>query len=195
MSKSVKIFGVIIAIVGAIFAGVGVTAWVYTATSLSAQGITVPNFPEAGTNGSDSFFRTFAGDSVNNPLAALAQAEIIGIHQQNGAVGTITANKDLLTSLGVTGIDNPADTKWTFAALSGINSAVNGAVQDGSMDAETAAPLLALRNTANQASGLQSSLFTSVLAFGVSLFAVGVGAVSILGGLGLVKVAGKKADA
>jgi hypothetical protein len=198
MKKSVRVLGAITVGLGVAFAAVGAVAWGFTASQLSAQSITVPNFPEAGTNGSDSIFRGFAGDTVNNPLAAMAQAEIIGIHQQNGAVAAISANSDLLSSLGVTGIDNPADTKWTFAALGQLNTAVNTALGDeatSEADLPALQQLGGLRTTANQAAGLQSSLFTSVLAFGVSLFAVGVGALSVVVGIALIKVAGKKDDA
>ncbi|MCW5954571.1 MAG: aromatic ring-opening dioxygenase LigA [Propionibacteriaceae bacterium] len=42
-----------------------------------------------------------------------------------------------------------------------------------------------LRNTAMNGSFLRASLFTSVIAFGVALFAIGVGALSILLGWGI----------
>jgi hypothetical protein len=48
-----------------------------------------------------------------------------------------------------------------------------------------------LRNTAMQSSFLRSSLFTSVLAFGVSALVVGTGVLAILGGVGLRQVLSK----
>lgn len=52
-----------------------------------------------------------------------------------------------------------------------------------------------LRATAMNASFLRASLFTSVIAFGVSLFAIGVGVVSILIGWALQLVGARTAVA
>lgn len=50
-----------------------------------------------------------------------------------------------------------------------------------------------LRQTAMTASFLRASLFTSVVAYGVALMAVGLGIVNILIGFALVKLAGRRA--
>lgn len=52
-----------------------------------------------------------------------------------------------------------------------------------------------LRSVAMNGSFLRASLFTSVIAFGVALFAIGVGALSILLGWGLRLAAPQTADA
>jgi hypothetical protein len=114
------------------------------------------------------------------------------MHQQNGAVSTLEANQSVLQAAG---IDFDADATYNFATLGPVNNQLNAAVEAGTITADDAAPILALRNTANQASTLQASLFTSVLAFGVSLFAFAVGVFTILAGVALRKLAADDSSA
>ena len=59
---------------------------------------------------------------------------------------------------------------------------VNEAKEQYGDDSEEAAELQAMRNTQMNASFLRASLLTSVIASGVSLLAIGTGAVSVLAG-------------
>ncbi|QAY71142.1 aromatic ring-opening dioxygenase LigA [Xylanimonas protaetiae] len=176
-NKTVRVSGLIGLIAGILMVVVGGTVWGFAANQLGAQQITVP----ASAN-------FLAGSSVNNPFSALAQADIIGVHQQTGAVATLEENADLLASIGIT-VD--PDATYNFATLGPINTAVNGAVAEGTITAEEAAPILALRDTANQASGLQAALFTSVIAFGVAALIIGLGILSAINGFAMTRVAGR----
>ena len=59
---------------GVLLALAGLLAWLFTAHQLSAQGITVP------TNEYGGLMSAFSGHRVNNPLAAMAQAQVIKEH-------------------------------------------------------------------------------------------------------------------
>ncbi len=180
-AKPVRISGIIGIVAGLLMVVVGGVVWGFAANQLSAQEITVPD---------DANF--LAGSTVNNPFSAMAQADIIGVHQQHGAVDTLTANADMLAEIGIT-VDPEAT--YNFSTLGGINKVVNAAVAEGTIDAEEAAPILALRNTANQASGLQAALYTSVIAFGVAALIIGLGILSAINGFALARIAGRKTDA
>ncbi|MEZ7898527.1 MAG: hypothetical protein QMB98_06905 [Flaviflexus sp.] len=104
----------------------------------------------------------FGGKQVGGPLTAYAQAEVINKH-----------------ALAISG----GETYATLGALA------NQAEEDGDTDA--AAEYQAQRTTMMNASFLRSSLFTSVLAYGVSLFAIGVGVWMLLMGATMVS-AGRK---
>lgn len=98
-----------------------------------------------------------ANAPVKGPLSAYAQAEIINIHALKGANGL------------------------TYAEL----GAAAAKAKDAG-DEELAAELNNQRTTAMNGSFLRASLFTSVLAYGVSLMAIGVGVVNILVGWALL---------
>lgn len=72
----------------------------------------------------------------------------------------------------------------TYASLGKI---VDEAKEQYGEDSDEAAAAQALRTTAMNASLLRGSLFTSVLAFGVSALATGTGLVTLLGGTVLVR--------
>lgn len=86
------------------------------------------------------------GNQVRGPFSAYAQAEVIDLHA------------------------NAASDGLTYSEL---GAAVNEARAAG--DEELATELQATRNTVMNASFLKSSLFTSVLAFGVSAMVIGLG--------------------
>lgn len=134
----VKISGIIIAVIGAIMFVGGASTWVLVQTSLADERITVAE---------DANW--LAGQDVNGPFTAYAEALIIEQHALEGSDGKTYAELDR---------DDPA----------------RASVMNGSF--------------------LRASLFTSVLAFGVSAMAMGVGLVQVLGGVALAKV-GKKIDA
>lgn len=96
-----------------------------------------------------------AGASVAGPLTAWSMQEIINIHAADATDGL------------------------TYAELGTV---VNDAKAEFGEDSEEAAAAQGIRNTAMNASLLRASLFTSILAFGVSLLAMGTGVAILLGG-------------
>ena len=124
-----RIVGLIAMIAGAIFAVVGVVAYVAVQETLSDQKITVSDDADM-----------FAGKPVNGPFTAYAQAMVIGKHAKDIGKGK------------------------TYAELP----------QDDPN-----------RDTVMTASFLQASLFTSVVAFGVSVLAVVLGILLVLMGWAL----------
>ena len=124
-----RVFGTIVAVIGVIMVIAGGVTWFVVVDQLSAEEITVSD---------DADF--LAGDDVNGPFSAYAQAQVINKHALEATDGKTYAELDQ---------DDP------------------------------------LRQTAMQASFLRASLFTSVVAFGVALMAIGVGAAFILIGLAL----------
>lgn len=128
----VKISGIIIAVIGAIMFIGGASTWLLVQNQLSAENITVAE---------DASF--LAGNDVNGPFSAYAQAEIINQHALEASGGKTYAELDR---------EDP----------------VRVVVMNGSF--------------------LRASLFTSVLAFGVSAMAMGLGLVQVLGGIALHKI-------
>ena len=131
-SGFVKISGIIIAVIGAIMFVGGASTWVLVQNQLSAENIVVSE---------DADF--LAGNDVNGPFSAYAQAQIINKHALESSGGKTYAELDR---------EDP----------------VRVVVMNGSF--------------------LRASLFTSVLAFGVSAMAMGLGLVQVLGGIALHKV-------
>lgn len=128
-TKPVKLIGLITMIAGIVLIIGGGTTWALVSSQLKAENITVAEDAAA-----------FAGKTVNGPLDAYYQADIIKTHTL-----TITGGK-------------------TYAEL----------------DKEDP-----LRATAMNGSFLRASLFTSVVAFGVAAFAMGMGVLFILLGYSL----------
>ena len=129
----VKITGWIVAVVGAIMLVAGGVTWFVVQDQLAAENITVAE---------DASF--LAGDEVNGPFSAYAQADIINQHALEASGGKTYAELDR---------EDP----------------VRQVVMNGSF--------------------LRASLFTSVLAFGVSAMAMGLGVVQILLGVSMTRLA------
>ena len=130
--RSVRVIGIVVAVLGVVFLVAGVATYIVVSQTLADQKITV----------SDDA-RWFAGDDVNGPFSAYAQADIIDQHATEIAGGK------------------------TYAELP----------QDDPN-----------RATVMNASFLQASLFTSVVAFGVAAFVAVMGVVLILLGWALLTV-------
>ena len=96
------------------------------------------------------------GQPVRDPISALAQADIINRHALKGSNG------------------------MTYAELGAAATAAKNAGDTAKAD-----QLTAQRTTVMNGSFLRASLFTSVLAYGVSLFAIGVGVMLIVLGWAL----------
>lgn len=104
-----------------------------------------------------------AGKTVGGPITAFAQAEVIKMHALESSNGE------------------------TYATLGSLSREAEAAG-----DTAAAEEYKAQRTNMMNASFLRSSLFTSVLAYGVSLFAIGVGAWMLLAGATFVS--GNKRD-
>ena len=132
-SALVRTLGVLVIVAGAVFIIAGIVTWIVVQTQLEDEEITV----------SDDADR-FAGDPVDGPLTAYAEADIIEEHALEASDGLTYAQLDQ---------EDPR------------------------------------RETVMTASFLRSSLFTSVVSFGVALMAVGLGIVLILIGIALLRLA------
>jgi hypothetical protein len=130
--RTVRLLGLLVIIAGAILIVAGVFTWFVVRSQLADENITVSDDAEM-----------FAGQEVNGPFTAYAQANVIEKHALEATGGL------------------------TYAELP--------------RDAE-------VRQTAMDASFLRSSLFTSVVAFGVAFMAAGIGVVCILIGWALMSV-------
>ena len=132
----VKISSIVIAVIGAIMLIGGAGTWVLVQGQLSDEQIVVAE--DASSN---------AGKSVNGPLTAYSQAQIIQKHSLELADGKTYAQLDR---------EDPK------------------------------------RATVMNGSFLRASLFTSVLAFGVSAMAMALGLVQILLGVSMFKLADRE---
>lgn len=134
-----RTIGLVTMVAGVILALSGAVTWFVVQDQLSAENITVAE---------DADF--LAGDEVNGPLSAYAQAQVINRHALQGSDGKTYAELDR---------EDPA------------------------------------RATMMDASFLRASLFTSVLAFGVSAMAMGLGVLFALVGYGISSTASALAGA
>lgn len=144
-TKPLKLAGIVSLVVGVLFVLTGAITWGVVSSQLASEKITVP---------ADAAF--MQGARVQDPLSALAQADIINRHALKASNG------------------------MTYAELGAAATAAKNAGDTAKAD-----QLTIQRTTVMNGSFLRASLFTSVLAFGVSLFAIGVGVVFIVVGWAL----------
>ena len=149
--KPLKTAGLVSIIMGALFTLTGAVTWGVITSQLAAENITVPN---------DAAF--MQGAKVQDPLSALAQADIINKHALKGSNG------------------------MTYAELGAEATKAKAAG-----DTAKAEELTKQRTTVMNGSFLRASLFTSVLSYGVALFAVGVGLTLLVVGGALHRVGGQ----
>jgi hypothetical protein len=131
--RGVRGIGMLVIIAGVIMAVAGVVTYVLVSTTLSDQNISVSDDAAA-----------FAGNHVDQPWEAYAQADVIDKHASEIAGGKTYAELPR---------DDPN------------------------------------RESLMDASFLQASLFTSVVAFGVALMAFGLGIVLVFVGIALRRLA------
>lgn len=144
-TKPLKVAGLVSLIMGILFSLTGVITWGVITAQLADEKITVP---------ADAAF--MQGARVQDPISALAQADIINKHALKGSNG------------------------MTYAELGAAATAARTAGDTAKAD-----ELTKQRTTVMNGSFLRASLFTSVLSYGVSLFAIGVGVVLIVIGWAL----------
>jgi hypothetical protein len=131
-TKVLRTLGIIVIVAGVVFAVAGVATWFVVQDQLEDEHITVSDDAD-----------NFAGDPVDGPLTAYAEANVIEKHGLEASGGLTYAQLDQ---------DDPN------------------------------------RETVMTASFLRSSLFTSVVAFGVAAFAVGIGIVLVIIGVALLRI-------
>jgi preprotein translocase subunit SecF len=148
-TKPAKVTGIIAIIAGIIFILAGGVTWGLITSNLNEQKITVSD---------DS--PMLAGDDVNGPFSAFAQAQIINTHAEAATSGK------------------------TYAELGGEVAAAQEAG-----DTALAEELQTQRTTMMNASFLRASLFTSVVAYGVAALVVGLGVILILVGWAFTSLA------
>lgn len=129
-AKTLRFLSIATIAAGVLLIGGGATSWTVVRSQLVAENIVIPEDAMA-----------FGGNTVDGPIDAFIQADIINTHAQAAADGKTYAELDK---------EDP------------------------------------VRATVMNASFLRASLFTSVLAFGVSAFAAGVGALFTVVGSALL---------
>ncbi|RPF27592.1 aromatic ring-opening dioxygenase LigA [Georgenia muralis] len=139
-SSAARIAGIISIIAGIVFIVAGAATWALITSNLADQNITVAD---------DS--PMLAGDDVNGPFSAFAEAQIINEHALDATGGK------------------------TYAELGGE---VRAAEEAG--DTALAEELQGQRTTVTNASFLRASLFTSVVSYGVAALVVGLGVLWVL---------------
>lgn len=166
-SKSVRVLGLITAIVGVVLFVAGGVAYGMVGSFLKSENITV-----AG----DAAF--LAGKPVAGPFTAFAQADIINTHALAGADG--------MTYAELGGVQTEAK-----AALQELTDAGKEA-GDPEFDAAQAQleKVTGQRNLVMNGSFLRASLFTSVVSFGVSVLVMGVGVLFAIVGYAIIKISG-----
>ncbi|MBM6404092.1 aromatic ring-opening dioxygenase LigA [Phycicoccus sp. CSK15P-2] len=132
-----RVVGWVVAVIGAVMLIGGGSTWVLVQDQLAAEKITVAE---------DA--RWLAGDDVDGPFSAYAQADIINHHALEASDGKTYAELDR---------EDPR------------------------------------RTVVMNASFLRASLFTSVLAFGVSAMAMGLGLTQLLLGVAMTRLAPRRA--
>lgn len=146
--KTTKTVGVISLIAGIIMIVAGALTYGMVSSYLSDENITVPD---------DAMF--LAGDTVDGPFSAYAQADIINKHALAGSEGK------------------------TYAELGEMAGKAKADGDDALAEQYTEA-----RGTVMTASFLRASLFTSVLAFGVAALVIGLGVMFGLIGWALMRI-------
>lgn len=137
-AKGVKVVGIVAMVVGLLMIVAGGVTWGLVSSQLAEEHITV-----------SSDAAHFAGKTVNGPLDAYYQADIIKHHALEATGGKTYAELDR---------EDP------------------------------------LRDVAMNGSFLRASLFTSVVAFGVAAFAMGMGVIVVLFGWAFTALAGAKVE-
>lgn len=148
-NTTARLAGIASLIAGLVLIVSGAVTWGLITTNLAEQNITVA--PDA---------KMLAGDKVNGPFSAFAEAQIINEHALKATNGQ------------------------TYAEL---GAQVNEAKEAG--DTALAEELQGQRTTVMNASFLRASLFTSVVSYGVAALVMGLGVLFLLVGAAFLSLA------
>ena len=160
----VKLIGFFTIIAGILLIIAGSATWALVTTQLKAENITVAAV-------SDENPGRLAGKPVAGPFTAYAQASAINQHALKGA------NNRTYAQIG-------ADAKVLKAKLAAQGLSKEDIAKNPDVQA-----LAETRDSTMNASFLRASLFTSVISYGVSAMAIGLGVLFGLLGFALTKVA------
>lgn len=166
-ARAPRVLSMIVVVVGALMAAVGVTTYAITASQLRAQHVAVAAVTPENPG-------SMAGKRVGDPFTALAEINAIKHH-----TSAITGGKTYGELGNVASSDGKTYNKDVTVAASTDGKAHTAGQALSAADART----YAARSTAQQSSFLQASIYVSVLAFGLSALIVGLGLVVVLIGL------------
>lgn len=176
-NKSVRTIGFITAILGIIMLVVGAVAYGMVGSFLKDERITVP---------ADA--SSFAGKPVAGPFTAFSQADIINVHALAPAKPetldpAITDAAAFAEELGGKTYAELGELAGEWKAKAAELTGAEATEAQAKADAASAK-----RATVMNGSFLRASLFTSVVAFGVSALVMGVGVLFALVGWAFIKV-------
>lgn len=163
-------------ILGILFVIGGIATWTMVSGMLAEQKITIPG---------DANY--LAGKEVKGPFTAYAQADVINMHALAGSGGLSYAELGGVVNKFKAEAKEAAGGNADFEAMiDGLNAAgleEAGAPAEVVEATENAAQAQSQRNSVMNGSFLQASLFTSVLAFGVSAMVIGLGVLLVFIGV------------
>ena len=184
-NKAVGSLGTINLILGVFLIIAGIVAYAAVGAFLKDENITVPADAKA-----------FAGKQVAGPLTAFSQADIINTHAMKSDNPELAGKT--YAELGSVASKAKADAKAAAndESLNALIDAgdIEGLTTAGASDevielAQLGADASKQRTTVMNGSFLRASLFTSVVAFGVSLLVVGIGVITVVNGVAIRKLA------
>ncbi|MGP7959820.1 hypothetical protein ACTVCO_03280 [Sanguibacter sp. A247] len=189
VKKSVSIVSILSFVAGAVLIIAGGVVWGMISSQLKAEEITISADADM-----------FAGKKVAGPFTAFAQAEVINKHALAGSEGLTYAElgskvsefKDAAKAADTTKSEEiaAAVAKTDIATLTQL-----GASADVISNTEAAAQAQNQRNTVMNGSFLRASLFTSVVAYGVSALVIGLGVMMAAFGFAFNRLAAAPAPA
>lgn len=163
-SKPAKIIGILSIVAGLVMIVAGIVTWNVVTSQLKDERITVP------ADADKVMGMTVAGKKVEGPFTAFGQAEIIKKHALNSSEGKTYAE------IG-------ADQSKARAELEKATTEADKAAAQATLDKATQA-----RTTVMNAAFLRSSLFSSVITYGVAALVVGLGLMFALLGWALASL-------
>ncbi|WP_240916171.1 hypothetical protein [Sanguibacter sp. HDW7] len=189
VKKSVSIVAILSFVAGAVLIVAGGVVWGMISSQLKAEEITISADADM-----------LAGKKVAGPFTAFAQAEVINKHALKGSEGQTYAQlgakvnefKAAAKAADTTKSEDIAAAvdKMDIAKLTEL-----GASADVVSNTEAAAKAQGQRNTVMNGSFLRASLFTSVVAYGVSALVMGLGVMMLAIGFAFNRIASVPAPA
>ena len=168
--KAPKFLSLFVGILGLLMVVIGISVYAFASSQLASQNITV----EAVTDDNPGYFYD---KPVRGPFTAMAQASAIRQHCDAATGGKTFGELPNVAS---------SDGKTYRSDVTMDNTTDGQTHKAGDALSATDAKTYAARATAQQASFLEASLFTSVIAFGVGALIVGLGLTFIVVSLALV---------
>lgn len=189
VKKSVSIVAILSFVAGAVLIVAGGVVWGMISSQLKAEEITISADADM-----------LAGKKVAGPFTAYAQAEVINKHALAGSEGQTYAQlgakvselKEAAKAADTTKSEDIAAAvdKLDIATLTQLNAA-----PEVITNTEAAAKAQGQRTTVMNGSFLRASLFSSVIAYGVSALVMGLGVMMLAFGFAFNRIASVPAPA